>query len=249
MSVETLKVVLNMLGEIEWSSNTKWQSDRAKDASVLIREAIEQAEKPVGWWNGRESVYFVHEVPDPFDDNNIPLYTAPPPKQQQTEWVGLKDKDLREMCKEFPNMLGLDVAIIAMTAEKKLKEKNASGWQSVENVTEYLDDLRGGADDEKMYTEPELRDAFEAGFLSHKTALNEGCSEIPVEYWFERHMENKLADDYPESTVAVLNEGHSVIAIDDGCYVVMNRKGDGTWGFSSWIFPEALEVLRQLPKL
>ena len=216
MSIEAMKIVLNMLGEIEWSSNSKWQSNRARDAIALIREAIEQAEKPVGWWNGREEAYFAHEVPGPFDDNTIPLYTSP-----------------------------------TTTTEKKLKEKNGYGWQSVDNVTKYLDDLRGGSDgDEQMYTEPELRDAFEAGFLSHKTALNEGCSEIPVEYWFERHMENKLADDYfPESTVAVLNQGHTVIAVDDGCYVVRNRKEDGTWGFSSWIFPEALEVLKQLPKL
>jgi hypothetical protein len=28
-----------------------------------------------------------------------------------------------------------------------LKEKNAHGWQSVANPTEYLDDLRGGADE------------------------------------------------------------------------------------------------------
>lgn len=31
--------------------------------------------------------------------------------------------------------------------EAKLREKNAPGWQSVANLTEYLDDLRGGADE------------------------------------------------------------------------------------------------------
>jgi hypothetical protein len=51
---------------------------------------------------------------------------------------------------------------------------------------------------------------------------------------------------YPDNTVAILNDGYSVITVDDGCYVLKNLAGD-EWRSVSHIFPEALEVLRGLP--
>jgi len=54
--------------------------------------------------------------------------------------------------------------------------------------------------------------------------------------------------EYPERTVAVFNNGSSVIIVDDGCYVILNH-GNGEWGSSAWIFPEALIELQKLPPI
>ena len=37
---EALKQALEALGEIEWSNNSQWQSDRAKVAITAIKEAL-----------------------------------------------------------------------------------------------------------------------------------------------------------------------------------------------------------------
>lgn len=51
---------------------------------------------------------------------------------------------------------------------------------------------------------------------------------------------------YPPQTVAIFNDGFSVIVVDDHCYCVKNRKDDD-WAFSAWIFREAIDALRDLP--
>ena len=55
-----------------------------------------------------------------------------------------------------------------------------------------------------------------------------------------------MARIYPEETVALFNEGNSVIIVDDHCYVVKNWNGD-KWGNSSWLFKEAILEIRNLP--
>ena len=42
---EALKLALEALGEIEWSNNSQWQSDRAKVAITAIKEALAQPEQ------------------------------------------------------------------------------------------------------------------------------------------------------------------------------------------------------------
>jgi hypothetical protein len=42
---EALKQALEALGEIEWSNNSQWQSDRAKVAITAIKEALTQPEE------------------------------------------------------------------------------------------------------------------------------------------------------------------------------------------------------------
>ena len=42
---EALKLTLEALGEIEWSNNSQWQSDRAKVAITAIKEALAQPEQ------------------------------------------------------------------------------------------------------------------------------------------------------------------------------------------------------------
>ena len=44
---EALKLALEALGEIEWSNNSQWQSDRAKVAITAIKEALAQPEPPI----------------------------------------------------------------------------------------------------------------------------------------------------------------------------------------------------------
>ncbi len=41
---EALKLALEAFGEIEWSNNSQWQSDRAKVAITAIKEALAQPE-------------------------------------------------------------------------------------------------------------------------------------------------------------------------------------------------------------
>ncbi len=50
----------------------------------------------------------------------------------------------------------------------------------------------------------------------------------------------------PEGAVAVLNEGNTVIVVDDHSYVIENWNGT-VWGTSAWIFPEAVLVIKGLP--
>lgn len=50
----------------------------------------------------------------------------------------------------------------------------------------------------------------------------------------------------PNNTVAILNDGNTVITLDDHCYCIQNWNGE-RWGYSAWIFQEALEVLKTLP--
>jgi hypothetical protein len=49
--IEAMKQALGALGEIEWSNNSQWQSDRAKVAITSLRQAIADLEKkkPVAW--------------------------------------------------------------------------------------------------------------------------------------------------------------------------------------------------------
>jgi hypothetical protein len=75
----------------------------------------------------------------------IELAHAAPPRK---EWVGLTDEELRRIYDEAPAIEGVPFIPngFAYAIEAKLKEKNAYGWQSVSNPTEYLDELRGGED-------------------------------------------------------------------------------------------------------
>jgi hypothetical protein len=53
---------------------------------------------------------------------------------------------------------------------------------------------------------------------------------------------------YPQGTVAILNNGNTAIVIDDHCYAIRNLNTDGKWGWSAWIFKEALDSLKMLPE-
>ena len=70
----------------------------------------------------------------------------PAATKMMREWVGLTDEDIAEGAKQsWVDKQAFESAV--WWAEAKLKEKNAYGWQSVSNPTEYLDELRGGKDE------------------------------------------------------------------------------------------------------
>jgi len=67
---------------------------------------------------------------------------------KQREWVYLEREEIEDIwnngCHRDDPMHAEQ--LFARAIEAKLKEKNAYGWQSVANPSEYIDGLRGGAD-------------------------------------------------------------------------------------------------------
>lgn len=51
----------------------------------------------------------------------------------------------------------------------------------------------------------------------------------------------------PVATLADEYGGRAQIGTDDGCYVLYLIQEDGTYKRTAWIFPEAHEVLKDLP--
>ena len=108
----------------EWADARRLSLDSAYVCDW--RKAIEQAEKqkPVGYWNGKETAWFEHETLGSIDDCTIPLYTAPP----QREWVGLTVEDKDTIW--YMVSCGLDYIPVSRAddlfyaTEAKLKEKN-----------------------------------------------------------------------------------------------------------------------------
>jgi hypothetical protein len=79
------------------------------------------------------------------DHNQYQKDQFPDTTKMMYEWVGLTDKEIAEGAKQsWVDKQAFESAV--WWAEAKLKEKNAYGWQSVSNPTEYLDELRGGTD-------------------------------------------------------------------------------------------------------
>jgi hypothetical protein len=67
---EALKLALEALGEIEWSNNSQWQSDRAKVAITAIKEALAQPE---------QERYFCQRCGKPV--NLTTIHTCTPPQE------------------------------------------------------------------------------------------------------------------------------------------------------------------------
>ena len=110
---EALKLALEAFGEIEWSNNSQWQSDRAKVAITAIKEALAQPEQePVAF----ASHGVVNWIADKQFQHEALLYSAP-----QRTWVGLTYEEQRELYKKH-DMDGWGHFYNAI--EAKLKEKN-----------------------------------------------------------------------------------------------------------------------------
>jgi len=108
---EALKLSLEAFGEIEWSNNSQWQSDRAKVAIATLKEALAQPEQePVGKF-AKFTDGIWREVTD--GSAGVLLYTTP----SQRTWVGLTNQERSECWETIPELAMKKV-------EAKLKEKN-----------------------------------------------------------------------------------------------------------------------------
>ena len=171
MSIEAMKQALDALDNGKrvraCEGGTAYQPDLEDNAIKSLRQAIEQAEKqdadewyekalwgekqkPVMWMDAHDFKRLYKEGTIDCDAklheelDEIPLYTAPP----QREWVGLSRGEKlgiidRHTMRSYDDQQDMLFAIMA-DANDLLKNKNAPGWQSVSNPTEYLDELRGG---------------------------------------------------------------------------------------------------------
>jgi len=115
MSIEAMKRTFDFLHDL-WGLKQTTRSERHRELMWELEQAIEQADKPVAWWNPNKDTVST----DPVNRNNsdcVPLYTTPP----QREWVGLTDEDMYQLRREGHHYLSeRDFRAI----EAKLKEKN-----------------------------------------------------------------------------------------------------------------------------
>ena len=109
---KAMKLALDALGEIEWSNNSQWQSDRAKVAITALREALADQpaqQEPVAYMYDRarygptdlRGQQWLQELSrlKPYTGNGLvrgvtPLYTAPQPPAQRTP---LTDEQIKSM--------------------------------------------------------------------------------------------------------------------------------------------------------
>ena len=125
MSIEAMRQAFDFLHDL-WAMRKTIRTDDHKKVMWDLERAIEQAgkQRPIGWWNGRETAWFEHESNGSVDDCTIPLYTTPP----QREWVGLTDEEIDDIwdthCDEMGDARQEYALCIARAIEAKLKEKN-----------------------------------------------------------------------------------------------------------------------------
>ena len=116
---EALKLALEAFGEIEWSNNSQWQSDRAKVAITAVKEALAQPEQePVAW----EQFYPDFGKPQIAINPETVGYVAP-----QRTWVGLTDEERKDTLQSVNTGFVVDASVVAIAIEAKLKEKNTRG--------------------------------------------------------------------------------------------------------------------------
>ena len=135
---EALKLALEAFGEIEWSNNSQWQSDRAKVAIATLKEALanealekmaenarelgldyEPAQEPVAW----EQFYPEMGSPklaylSPTESSGNACYIPP-----QRTWVGLTLDERIELAQDVDWAIGA-YCEYAEKIEAKLKAKN-----------------------------------------------------------------------------------------------------------------------------
>ena len=142
---EALKLALEAFGEIDWSNNSQWQSDRAKAAIATLKEALAQPEQHQDWCASLTQM-LMSMPPKP-----APCNCKPKPEQPkvrtgnclrvgvcaseghkiapQRTWVGLTDGEVDKMIllMGFPPDWITENAIvknIVRNLEAKLKELN-----------------------------------------------------------------------------------------------------------------------------
>jgi hypothetical protein len=130
MSREAMQMALEALGEIEWSNDSQWQSDRAKVAITALRQALETEQEPVAWASSLDFDDDDQEIIPAKDKGklgtsncDIPLYATP------KQWVGLADEEIQDLSYlsqkiDASNSEWFDRLEFARAIESKLKDKN-----------------------------------------------------------------------------------------------------------------------------
>ena len=100
---EALKLALEALGEIEWSNNSQWQSDRAKIAITAIKEALAQPEQkhPLQVKADRDKAWSMRETNCGCDHNEYCEKCWPPAFRKGGYWdqqEALAQTDERNFC-------------------------------------------------------------------------------------------------------------------------------------------------------
>ena len=132
---EALKLALEAFGEIEWSNNSQWQSDRAKVAINAIKEALEQPEQePVAWRNA--AIRIGEELssvgPDGYYDMTAEQWLDWAMEQEprgknslaQRTWVGLTPDELNAIFDSMKTWNSFQITDVYFAIEAKLKAKN-----------------------------------------------------------------------------------------------------------------------------
>lgn len=131
---EALKLALEAIEELRYSSSTFKSDKLSAEAITAIKEALAQpAQEPAAWMfqheeTGRTMCIDTQQLEWGFEKGNPrfkkigPLYTA----SQQQPWVGLTDEEIRDCYKAtYAVFQGRRLEVtFARAVEAKLKEKN-----------------------------------------------------------------------------------------------------------------------------
>jgi len=143
MSIEAMQKTFDFLHDL-WELKQTVRSDRHKKVMWELDRAIGKLEKqtPVAYLSA-SGIRFDGDI-EPRDGSVVKLYTTPP----EREWVGLTDKEITDLWTSISDEPDkMKIWCIGYAIEAKLREKNAYGWHLVGNRTQYLDELRGGVEE------------------------------------------------------------------------------------------------------
>lgn len=150
MSREAMKLALEALGEIEWSNNSQWQSDRAKVAITALRKALEEKREPLYWSVATGWVYDDDTSQERVDETAkqehepVAWFSTSPEgklsnkfacKPKEVNWVEplytaptprkpLTDEEIKEIAATPAAVVGSYAHALARAIEQTLKEKN-----------------------------------------------------------------------------------------------------------------------------
>ena len=122
--IEALKLALEAFGEIEWSNNSQWQSDRAKVAITAIKEALAQPEQL------REENERLHvenrRLIDRIESIGVPVGVGGfATTTSQRTWVGLTPDELNAIFDGFKTWSSFQITDVYFAIEAKLRSKNS----------------------------------------------------------------------------------------------------------------------------
>ena len=138
---EALKLALEAFGEIDWSNNSQWQSDRAKVAIATLKKAMAQPEqepvacKLVPIEPTDEMLKAMDECSTEGYDERLyaghaaSVYMAAvdvAPTPPQREWVGLTDDEIKALVSWWPSYDQIPaLMVLVKDIQNSFKDKNA----------------------------------------------------------------------------------------------------------------------------